>query len=57
MFSSNSYSTELPVVGETILGDIFRSSLGGTGANQAVAASKLGAKVSLIATVSRLPFK
>ncbi|VDL23085.1 unnamed protein product [Hymenolepis diminuta] len=45
------YSTELPVVGETILGDIFRSSLGGTGANQAVAASKLGAKVSLIATV------
>ncbi|VDN99034.1 unnamed protein product [Rodentolepis nana] len=45
------YSTELPVVGETIMGDMFQSCLGGTGANQAVAASKLGAKVSLIATV------
>nr|CDS33398.1 ribokinase [Hymenolepis microstoma] len=50
------YSTELPVVGETIVGDIFQSCLGGTGANQAVAASKLGAKVSLIATVGADPF-
>ncbi|KAM7540740.1 hypothetical protein Aperf_G00000033263 [Anoplocephala perfoliata] len=50
------YSTELPIVGETIVGDAFQSSLGGTGANEAVAATKLGAKVSLIATVGADPF-
>jgi ribokinase len=40
---------ELPVPGQTILGDSFVMNPGGKGANQAVAAAKLGAKTQLIA--------
>jgi len=40
-----------PAVGETILGGEFRTFPGGKGANQAVAASRLGARVSMIGRV------
>jgi ribokinase len=39
---------KLPVPGETILGGIFLMNPGGKGANQAVAASRLGGKVTFI---------
>lgn len=40
---------ELPSKGETVLGDQFRVVRGGKGANQAVAAARLGADVTLVA--------
>ncbi len=43
----------LPAPGETILGGEFASHPGGKGANQALAARRLGAEVSLIAKVGR----
>jgi len=42
-------SPRIPAVGETILGSDFIMTPGGKGANQAVAAAKLGAKVYFIA--------
>lgn len=42
-------TSKLPVPGETILGGIFFMNPGGKGANQAVAAARLGGKVSFIA--------
>ncbi|MHC4517594.1 MAG: ribokinase [Planctomycetota bacterium] len=42
-------SSRIPVVGETILGGDFLMVPGGKGANQAVAAAKLGAHVSFVA--------
>lgn len=44
-------SSELPKPGETILGGTFLMNAGGKGANQAVAASRLGGNVTLIAKV------
>ena len=41
----------LPKPGETVLGRDFRRSLGGKGANQATAASRLGATTAIIAAV------
>jgi len=41
----------LPVPGETVLGDSFNKIPGGKGANQAVAAAKLGGQVSFIGCV------
>lgn len=41
----------LPKTGETILGNNFFRALGGKGANQAVAASRLGAQVSFFGSV------
>jgi ribokinase len=41
----------LPEAGETLLGSAFFQTMGGKGANQAVAAAKLGAEVTLIARV------
>jgi ribokinase len=41
----------LPVPGETVLGHEFIQAPGGKGANQAVAAAKLGAKVSFIGCI------
>jgi ribokinase len=41
--------TKLPSQGETVLGDQFRVVRGGKGANQAVAAARLGADVTFIA--------
>lgn len=40
---------ELPIPGQTVLGDGFQMNPGGKGANQAVACAKLGAKTQLIA--------
>ena len=44
-------SKELPLPGETILGGTFFMNAGGKGANQAVAAARLGADVTLVAKV------
>tara|TARA_Y100000389_G_C17468394_1_gene527881 strand:- start:4966 stop:5895 length:930 start_codon:yes stop_codon:yes gene_type:complete len=41
----------IPVPGETILGDTFLTAAGGKGANQAVAAARIGGDVSLVACV------
>jgi ribokinase len=41
----------LPAAGETVMGHSFTQAPGGKGANQAVAAARLGAQVSLIACV------
>ena len=46
----------IPVPGETVLGDNFATIPGGKGANQAVAASRLGAFVSLIGRVGNDAF-
>ncbi len=43
------YTNRFPKVGETIEGTDFKQGFGGKGANQAVAAAKLGARVSMIA--------
>lgn len=45
-----------PVVGETILGSEFRTFPGGKGANQAVAAAKLGCPVKMVGRVGNDPF-
>ena len=42
-------TSHIPRVGETILGEDFIQSLGGKGANQAIAAARLGADVTFIA--------
>ncbi len=46
----------LPVVGETLVGRSFHLGYGGKGANQAVAAARLGAAVSMVARVGRDAF-
>ncbi len=43
------YTARFPKVGETIEGTDFKQGFGGKGANQAVAAAKLGASVAMIA--------
>ena len=43
----------LPKLGETILGDAFYENPGGKGANQAVAAARLGAHVSMIGKIGK----
>ena len=44
-------SNKRPDVGETIIGEEFTTTFGGKGANQAVAAARLGSAVSMIGTV------
>src|SRR3990170_2497142 len=39
----------MPVLGEGLIGDLFDMGPGGKGANQAIAASRLGAHVNLVA--------
>jgi ribokinase len=47
---------QLPTWGQTILGSDFRLGPGGKGSNQAVAAARLGAKVSFISKLGRDTF-
>lgn len=49
-------SERIPVGGETILGGEFRSIPGGKGANQAVAARRLGAEVDMVGCIGDDPF-
>ena len=44
-------SEKIPTPGETVLGGVFSMGHGGKGANQAVAAARLGGKVSFICKV------
>jgi ribokinase len=44
---------ELPGAGRSVQGELFNESPGGKGANQAIAAARLGAKVALIACIGR----
>ena len=48
-----SYSERIPSVGETVLGNSFNTVPGGKGANQAVAAARLGAKVVMLGAVGK----
>jgi ribokinase len=45
-----------PLVGETLLGGVFATYLGGKGANQAVAAARLGGQVAMVGAVGADPF-
>lgn len=51
----SSYAPRLPSPGETLLGTKFNTSFGGKGANQCVAAAKLGGNTSMICRVTRPP--
>src|ERR1043165_3122530 len=42
------YTARVPEAGETVLGDRFVMGCGGKGANQAVMAARLGARVSMV---------
>lgn len=46
-----SHSRRLPAPGETLMGEAFVMAPGGKGANQAVAAARLGARVSFVSRV------
>jgi ribokinase len=46
----------IPQVGETIIGNSFNTFYGGKGANQAVAAAKLGYPVSMVGNVGNDAF-
>lgn len=46
----------MPAEGETIMGDAFRTTPGGKGANQAVAAARLGADVRMVGRVGNDSF-
>ncbi len=45
------YADRLPEAGETLVGTAFRMGFGGKGANQAVAAARFGARVSMVNAV------
>lgn len=52
----NVKSEKKPAVGETVKGASFSTSFGGKGANQAVAAARLGAAVQMVGTVGQDEF-
>jgi ribokinase len=45
------YTARVPGAGETVIGDRFVMGFGGKGANQAVMAARLGARVSMVGTL------
>lgn len=47
----SSFSPRLPKSGETIIGSKYEIKYGGKGANQCVAAAKLGASAAIVASV------
>ena len=47
-------ANRLPVPGETILGGTFYMNPGGKGANQAIAAARLGAEVTFISKIRNI---
>jgi ribokinase len=49
------YVPRLPVMGETLHGTDFKTGFGGKGANQAVAAAKLGASVAMVTKLGADP--
>jgi ribokinase len=51
MMDMVAYTPRVPVAGETLVGDRFVLGFGGKGANQAVAASRFGASVSMVNAV------
>jgi ribokinase len=51
MIDMVTYTTKVPEAGQTLIGDSFALGFGGKGANQAVMARRLGAKVSMVNTV------
>lgn len=48
-----SYVPRMPAMGETLHGTRFQMGFGGKGANQAVMAAKMGAKVTMISKVGQ----
>ncbi len=48
-------AVRLPAAGETLEGDLFQEAPGGKGANQAVAAARLGARVAFVGRVGAEP--
>src|SRR5512138_3121288 len=42
------YTRRVPAAGETVIGERFQMGFGGKGANQAVMAARLGAKVAMV---------
>lgn len=51
MIDMVTYTKKVPSAGQTLIGDSFALGFGGKGANQAVMARRLGAKVSMVNTV------
>lgn len=51
LYIFSSFSPRLPKSGETIIGNRYEIKYGGKGANQCIAASKLGAATAIIASV------
>ena len=51
MIDMIAYSKKVPGPGETVIGDSFSLGFGGKGANQAVMASRMGAKVYMVNTL------
>lgn len=51
MIDMIAYSKKVPSAGETVIGDSFSLGFGGKGANQAVMASRMGAKVFMVNTL------
>lgn len=49
-------TSRLPRPGETLAGKVFHLGFGGKGANQAIMAARLGARVAMIGRVGRDPF-
>src|SRR4051794_36843558 len=49
-------TNRVPVMGETVMGESFHTTPGGKGANQAVAAARLGANTTMIGCIGKDSF-